>query len=93
MALSLIDQTLVKAYDPKPTDKAATSLNLKIELLLPPKERFEVDDVELLKSFKKQYNKYYVSLDQVFVMNFNNTPYIITVDRLVGSKDAFVFIS
>jgi len=26
-------------------------------------------------------------------MNLNSTPYIITIDRLVGSKDAFVYIS
>lgn len=30
LALSLIDQSILKAYDPKPSDMAATSLNIKI---------------------------------------------------------------
>jgi hypothetical protein len=30
LALSLIDQTIIKAYDPRPTDRPAASLSLKI---------------------------------------------------------------
>ena len=62
-------------------------------MLLPPKDRFEVDDIELMKYFKAQYDKYYVSRDQVFVVDFKHNPYIITIDRLVGTKEGFVYIS
>jgi hypothetical protein len=44
LVLSLIDEAIITAYDPRPTDKPVTSLHLKIELLIPPKERKEVDD-------------------------------------------------
>lgn len=37
LSLSLIDESIIKAYDPKPTDKPAASLNIKIECLFPPK--------------------------------------------------------
>jgi hypothetical protein len=39
LVLSLIDQTMIQAYDAKPKDKAATSLIIQIEYLFPPKEK------------------------------------------------------
>jgi vesicle-fusing ATPase len=62
-------------------------------LLFPPKERQEVDDVSLVQEFKKQFTKYYVSLDQVFVVLFNKVPFIVTVDRMVSGKDEFTYLS
>lgn len=62
-------------------------------MLLPPKDRFEVDDIELLKQFKKDYNGYYVARDQVFVINFNKIPFIVTIDRFIGGATENVFIS
>ena len=53
-------------------------------MLFPPKERFEVDDIELVKEFKVQFDRFFISLDQVFVMNFKNNPYIVTIDKLMG---------
>lgn len=66
---------------------------MKIEFLLPPKQRVEVDDVELMKVFKTNYDSYYVSRDQIFVMNFKNNHYIITVDKIVGSQQGFIYLS
>ena len=37
LSLSKIDETIIKAYDPKQSDQAAASLTMKIEFLLPPK--------------------------------------------------------
>ena len=91
--MSLIDQTIIKAYDPKHSDQAAASLVIKIELLLPPKDRVEVDDIELSHFFKNQYDRFYISRDQVFVVNFKHNPYIITIDRIVGSHEGFVYLS
>lgn len=84
--LSLIDEAIISAYEPKPSDKPATSLQIKIEMLLPPKERTEVDDMELMKQFKKDYNGYYLAVDQVFVLNFMKTPFIVTIDRMFGNN-------
>lgn len=43
--------------------------------------------------FKSQYDNYYVSLDQVFVMEFKRNPYIITIDKIIGSKEGFIYVS
>ncbi len=52
-----------------------------------------MDDIELLKQFKKDYNGYYVARDQVFVINFNKIPFIVTIDRFIGGATENVFIS
>lgn len=52
-----------------------------------------MDDIELIKQFKKDFNGYYVATDQVFVMNFNKTPMIVTIDKIIGGTTNFVFIS
>lgn len=92
LTLSLIDDALVQAYDPKPADLSAASLQLKIELLLPPKERVEVDDVELIKQFKKDFAGYYLGVDQVFVANFAKMPLILTVERILGADNGLSFL-
>ena len=79
LALSLIDEALIYAYEPKPTDKPATSLHIKIQFLLPPKEKAEVDDIELIQQFKKDFNGFYLNIEQVFVINFKKTPLIISI--------------
>jgi hypothetical protein len=55
-------------------------------MLLAPKERVEVDDMELIKQFKKDYNGYYLAVDQVFVLSFMKTPFIVTIDRMFGNN-------
>ncbi len=52
-----------------------------------------MDDVELAKVFKRDFSGFYVALDQVFVINFNKSPYILTVDKIVGGGDSFTTIS
>ena len=44
--MSLIDETLIYAYDQKPTDKPVLSLHIKLEMVIPPKEKIEIDDYE-----------------------------------------------
>jgi hypothetical protein len=52
----------------------------------------EVDDAELLKQFKKDFNRYYLGVDQVFVLNFQKIPFIITIDRILGADNGFSFL-
>jgi vesicle-fusing ATPase len=92
LGLSLIDEALVHPYEPKPADKPAASLQLKLELLLPPKERVEIDDVELVKQFRKDFGKSYLGVDQVFVVSFAKMPLILTVDRVLGADDGLSFL-
>jgi hypothetical protein len=54
-------------------------LNIKIEFLLPPKEKVEIDDMELIQQFKKEFTGYYLNIEQVFVINFKKTPIIISI--------------
>jgi hypothetical protein len=49
LVLSLIDQIYIQAYDQKSIDQPATSITIKIEMLLPPSQRVEIDDKELSK--------------------------------------------
>jgi len=37
LCLSKIDQIVIKAYDPKPTDKPATLIQVEVQLVIPPK--------------------------------------------------------
>lgn len=62
LTLSLIDEAIIHAYDPKPSDKPAASLHIKIEMLLPPKEKVEIDDAELVRQFKKDFNGFYLAV-------------------------------
>jgi hypothetical protein len=39
LCLSKIDQIVIKAYDPKPSDQPATLIQVEISLVIPPKER------------------------------------------------------
>jgi hypothetical protein len=62
-------------------------------MLLPPKERTEVDDIELVKQFKKDYNGYYLAVDQVFVLSYTKTPFILTIDRIFGNNEGASYLS
>lgn len=61
-------------------------------MLLPPKEKIEIDDSELVRQFKKDFNGFYLAVDQVFVINFQKSPLIITVDRILGNDNGFAFL-
>lgn len=93
LTLSLIDETSIQGYDPKESDKPASCLHIKIEMLVPPKEKVEIDDAELIKQFKKDYNRYYVSVEQVFVVSFQKVPLIITIDRVLGGDGGLSYLA
>ena len=46
-----------------------------------------------MKQFQSQFNKYYVAIDQVFVINFNKSPLIVTIDKILGAGSNFVYLS
>lgn len=92
LSLSLIDEVLVQSYDPRSADRPASSITLKIELLQPPKERVELDDLELIKQFRKDFVGYYVVFEQVFVISFTKIPIVLTVDRVLGAETGLTFI-
>jgi hypothetical protein len=39
LCLSKIDQIVIKAYEPRPSDKPATLVQVQVQLVIPPKER------------------------------------------------------
>ena len=84
LCLSKIDQIVIKAYDPKTTDQPATMIQLEISMVIPPKERVQIDDIEMIKQFKRDHAGYYVVVDQVFLVNFNKNLYNIRIQRVVG---------
>ena len=59
--MSLIDETLIYAYDQKPTDKPVLSLHIKLEMVIPPKEKIEIDDYEVVNHLKSKFNGNYVA--------------------------------
>lgn len=61
-------------------------------MLLPPKERVEIDDGELVKQFRKEFTGFYLGVDQVFVVSFAKMPLILTVDRVLGADDGLSFL-
>lgn len=91
--VSLIDEIYVQLYSPREQDAPATSIHLKIEMLLPPQERILVDDISLSQSFLIKFNGYYVQTDQIFLMQIRDDIYVITVDRVLGADTGSSFIS
>lgn len=87
LCLSKIDQIVIKAYDPRPVDKPATLVQIEIRMVIPPREREEVDDIELVRQFKKDYVGYYVAIDQIFTVSFNKNAYFVKVEKIVGGGD------
>ena len=58
---------------------------MMVEFLLPPKERTEIDDFALAQYFAQTYDKFYVSIDQSFVVNFNGVIYVLTIEKVMGA--------
>lgn len=84
LVLSLIDQVYVQVYDEKETDRPATSISLKVEMLLPPSQRTEINDADLIKHVKQVYLNHYVAIGQLFVVDFQSVQYILSVEKVMG---------
>jgi hypothetical protein len=46
-----------------------------------------------VKQFKKDYEGHYVAVDQIFVLSFQKSPIIVTIDKVLGADDGFVFLA
>ena len=58
---------------------------MMVEFLLPPKERTEIDDIALSQYYAQTYDKFYVSMDQSFVVNCNGVVYVLTIQKVMGA--------
>lgn len=61
-------------------------------MVIPPKEKIEIDDYEVVNLLKSKFNGNYVAVDQVFVINFQKNPLIVNIDRVLGGDGGNVFI-
>jgi hypothetical protein len=92
LAISLSDEVLVHAYEPKPTDRPAAKLELKVELLQPPKVLVELDDPKFLVPFHKEFTGFYLKVEQVFVLKYAISPVVLTVERVVSGGDGLAYL-
>jgi vesicle-fusing ATPase len=52
----------------------------------------ELDDLELLMQFRKEFTGFYLTVEQVFVLNYAKSPVVLTVERAVGGEDGLVYL-
>jgi hypothetical protein len=47
----------------------------------------------LTQYFAQAYDKFFVAIDQTFVVNFNGVIYVITIQKVMGAEEGFSYIS
>ncbi len=58
----------------------------------PPKERVELDDLEVVGQFRKDFTEFYIGVEQVFVLNYAKIPLVLTIERMTGGEDGLLYL-
>lgn len=43
--------------------------------------------------FAQNYDKFFVAMDQCFVVQYNSVIYVLTIDKVMGTEDGFSYLS